>query len=98
MKFSASSSFAGKLHKADPLKKFRKQFHFPRKQGKKAIYFCGNSLGLQPKTVAAAIKQELKDWKNWPLGDTSALKIPGYITRTILSNRSQRSWVAGRKK
>lgn len=28
-----------------------------------AIYFCGNSLGLQPKDTEAAIRQELTDWK-----------------------------------
>lgn len=29
-----------------------------------AVYFCGNSLGLQPKGVQAAIQQELMDWQN----------------------------------
>ena len=29
---------------------------------KPVIYFTGNSLGLQPKGAAAALKQELDDW------------------------------------
>ncbi|MFI5154692.1 MAG: kynureninase [Chitinophagales bacterium] len=48
----------------DPLRKFRDSFYFPRAEGRDAIYFCGNSLGLQPKTVETAIKQELQDWRD----------------------------------
>ncbi|MBV6479546.1 MAG: Kynureninase [Ignavibacteria bacterium] len=48
---------------ADPLKNFRDKFFIPKdKNGKDVIYFAGNSLGLQPKTVRAYIEQELKDW------------------------------------
>lgn len=68
MPFANTITFARELDKKDPLKKFRKQFHFPFHNGKKAIYFCGNSLGLQPKGVSKAIKQELKDWKNLAVG------------------------------
>jgi kynureninase len=67
-------SFAKSLDAADPIKKFQKEFHFPKHQGKKAIYFCGNSLGLQPKTVENAIKKELDIWRQkgvegWFAGD-----------------------------
>ena len=48
----------------DPLKEYRDKFHIPRINGREAIYFCGNSLGLQPKTAKALIEQELKDWAN----------------------------------
>ncbi|MCB9170999.1 MAG: kynureninase [Flavobacteriales bacterium] len=47
---------------ADPLRTFRDRFHFPQHDGRQAIYFTGNSLGLQPKGVEAALKQELDDW------------------------------------
>ena len=76
MPFEASEKFAEKLDQKDPLKKFRKQFHFPEHKGKKAIYFCGNSLGLQPKNTAKAIKQELKDWKNLAIGGYFGAKNP----------------------
>ena len=33
--------------------------------GKKAIYFCGNSLGLQPKSARAAINFELDYWEKY---------------------------------
>ena len=48
----------------DPLAKFRAQFHIPQHEGRDCIYFCGNSLGLQPKAVEGAMAQELADWKN----------------------------------
>lgn len=48
----------------DPLAKFRAQFHIPQHEGRDCIYFCGNSLGLQPKAVEEAMAQELADWKN----------------------------------
>ncbi|MBP9926794.1 MAG: kynureninase [Cyclobacteriaceae bacterium] len=62
MKFENSLAFARKLDKQDSLKSFRKQFHLPKVKGKQAIYFTGNSLGLQPKSAKAFINQELEDW------------------------------------
>lgn len=47
----------------DPLASFRKKFHFPVLAGREALYFCGNSLGLQPKTSRAMVEQELTDWE-----------------------------------
>lgn len=76
MRFEATRAFAEKMDEKDPLKKFRKQFLFPQHKGKKAIYFCGNSLGLQPKQTAKAIKQELKDWKNLAIGGYFHAKHP----------------------
>src|SRR5580704_1293918 len=32
--------------------------------GEHMIYFCGNSLGLQPREAEEAIRQELADWRN----------------------------------
>lgn len=76
MRFQATRAFAEKMDDQDPLKKFRKQFYFPQHKGRKAIYFCGNSLGLQPKTTAKAIRQELKDWKNLAIGGYFNAKNP----------------------
>lgn len=53
------------LDKDDLLKKFRASFHYPKGLGSKAIYFCGNSLGLMPKGVQSALEQECKDWSTW---------------------------------
>lgn len=47
----------------DPLAKYRNDFHLPKDEnGNPQIYFCGNSLGLQPKQTADYLQQELKDW------------------------------------
>ncbi|MFP4597892.1 MAG: kynureninase [Persicimonas sp.] len=55
--------YAQKLDQDDPLRKFRDRFHIPTQEnGDPTIYFCGNSLGLQPKGVRADIEQELEDW------------------------------------
>jgi kynureninase len=49
----------------DPLAKYRNRFHIPASDGREQLYFCGNSLGLQPKSVAAALQQELDDWARY---------------------------------
>jgi hypothetical protein len=41
---------ATQMDAADPLAGFRELFHFPKaSDGSNALYFTGNSLGLQPK-------------------------------------------------
>ncbi|MDZ4668403.1 MAG: kynureninase [bacterium] len=62
MNFENTLTFAQELDKQDSLAHFRNEFHLLQKDGKQAIYLCGNSLGLQPKRAKAAINQELKDW------------------------------------
>jgi kynureninase len=62
MNFENSLNFARKLDKADPLKSFRQQFYLPKVNGKTALYFTGNSLGLQPKTTKSFLNEELADW------------------------------------
>lgn len=47
----------------DPLRSYRQEFYFPQHNGNDVIYLCGNSLGLQPKGVEAALKYELDHWK-----------------------------------
>ena len=47
---------------ADPLRAFRAEFLIPRHGATEQRYFCGNSLGLQPRGVRAALMQELDDW------------------------------------
>jgi kynureninase len=63
--FQATAAFAQQLDHADPLAPFKQQFHFPLHNGREVIYFCGNSLGLQPKAVAAAVETELATWRNY---------------------------------
>lgn len=62
--FESTLAYAESLDAADELKSFRSQFHIPAVNNKELIYFCGNSLGLQPKSVRAFLEQELTDWQN----------------------------------
>jgi kynureninase len=48
----------------DALRTFRNRFYIPEREGQPLIYFCGNSLGLQPKTARIAIDKELTVWQN----------------------------------
>lgn len=64
----ATLTFAQGLDLQDPLNEMRKDFYFPKHGSGEAIYFCGNSLGLQPKNTQACIEQELKDWRELGVG------------------------------
>ena len=65
MNYNISKDFAIRLDAKDSLKSYQKKFYFPlQKNGKKHIYLCGNSLGLQSKNTQDFIQQELDDWKN----------------------------------
>jgi len=65
MNFENTLAFAKQLDSQDPLVKYRNKFFIPQdKEGNEQIYFCGNSLGLQPKSAKTKIDQELEDWKN----------------------------------
>ena len=57
-----SEQYAKQLDEQDALSHFRNEFHIPEINGVQQLYFCGNSLGLQPKSTRAAITQELDDW------------------------------------
>jgi kynureninase len=56
-------SYALSLDAADPLGWLREQFFLPhRLDGSPAVYFCGHSLGLQPKRTKELLDRELEDW------------------------------------
>ena len=55
---------ARKFDEQDELSSFRNRFLIPQLNKQDSIYLCGNSLGLQPKSVAESIKIELDDWAN----------------------------------
>ncbi|WP_291869486.1 kynureninase [Maribacter sp.] len=62
MEFQNTVLFAQQLDKEDPLNKYQKEFHFPQINGKKSIYLCGNSLGLQPKETKSYVDDVMQDW------------------------------------
>lgn len=58
----ASEAHALALDADDPLRGFRDRFHIPFENGREKVYFCGNSLGLQPRAARAALETELDTW------------------------------------
>lgn len=73
IKFENTETFARLQDEKDPLAGYRDKFFIPTKSSLKTgkysndkddqlIYFAGNSLGLEPKTVKEHIDKELEDW------------------------------------
>ncbi|HXN73919.1 MAG TPA: kynureninase [Candidatus Acidoferrales bacterium] len=63
IEFNATNEFAVAQTVRDPLASFRGRFHIPKKpDGSDCVYLCGQSLGLQPKSVPEYVEQELRDW------------------------------------
>jgi len=89
MSFEKGLSFARELDRDDPLRLFRNKFHLPQKAGDTLIYFCGNSLGLQPKTVRSHIEQELLDWENLGVEGHFHGKNPWYYYHHFLKEVSE---------
>ncbi len=63
MKFENSRAFAEQLDRQDGLAYMRANFHIPcGDDGLEKIYLCGNSLGLQPKSVRLQVDEILDSW------------------------------------
>jgi kynureninase len=71
--------FALQLDEQDALKRFRDEFLIPKHNGHDAIYLCGNSLGLQPRSAKKYIQDQLNAWEDnavegWFMGNEPWLK------------------------
>ncbi len=62
MQLNNTLDSARQADRQDPLRDYRDQFIFPQHQERDCLYFCGNSLGLQPKGIRPAILRELDHW------------------------------------
>ena len=82
-----SLNFAKQLDKEDSLSNYRNLFHIPKDvHNKDLIYFCGNSLGLQPKSTKSFIDKEMKDWANLGVKGWSNAKNPWLEYHSYLTN------------
>ena len=63
--YQNTAAFAKALDEQDSLRHFRDQFLIPQKDGQEVIYFCGNSLGLQPKRTRTYLDRELQKWATY---------------------------------
>lgn len=80
MDYRPGKDFAQEMDAGDPLREYRSRFLVPKHQnGDECIYFCGNSLGLQPKTASRYVEEILKDWET--------LAVEGHF-------RASRPWMA----
>ncbi len=58
-------SYAKESDHNDALNIYREQFYIPLLNNKHAIYFLGNSLGLQPKTTQDEVLKIMEAWANF---------------------------------
>jgi kynureninase len=74
MIYQDTLQFALHLDEQDALKSYRDEFLIPKHNGLDAIYLCGNSLGLQPRSAKKYIQAQLDAWEanaveGWFIGD-----------------------------
>jgi len=65
MPYQTTLAYAQEQDRDDPLRAYRDQFYIPQHKGKDVLYFCGNSLGLQPRSAKDALAHELEHWKTY---------------------------------
>jgi kynureninase len=85
-----STSFderARALDASDALRSFRDQFHFPQKNGRPALYFCGNSLGLQPLRTQELVDTELEEWRTHGVEGHFAARHPWFSYHRIVTDQ-----------
>lgn len=96
MNYEASLSYAQEQDQVDILSSFRTRFHFPQHDGKDVVYMCGNSLGLQPKSVGYLMEQELKDWAKYGVEGHFHAQMPWFSYHQFFSDRLSK--IVGAKK
>ena len=91
MKFESNEKFAREMDAADALKHFREKFYIPEQaNGEAALYFTGNSLGLQPKSTRSYIERELKDWETFGVEGHFAASNPWMPYHELLTEQMAR--------
>ncbi|MBI5473399.1 MAG: kynureninase [Ignavibacteriae bacterium] len=91
MTFQSDQSFARQLDAADSLASYRDKFFIPKTpDGKETIYFCGNSLGLQPKSARGFVEQEMKDWERFGVDGHFHAKNPWMPYHELLTEQTAR--------
>jgi kynureninase len=89
--FRPEEQFALDADAADPLRRFRDRFHIPqRPDGRSVIYFCGHSLGLQPRGARALVEEELDAWARLGVDAHFQGKAPWYSYHELLRESGAR--------
>ena len=78
--------FARQMDREDKLADYRDRFFVPRTDdGEETLYFCGNSLGLQPKSTGDYLEAELQKWAEKGVDGHFADSDPWYSYHELLS-------------
>jgi kynureninase len=85
--FQNTLEFALESDRKDPLRAFRERFYFPQVNGKDAIYFTGNSLGLQPRSTQHYIVNELEDWATFGVEGHFHARMPWFSYQDFLTEQ-----------
>lgn len=80
--------FAREMDQKDPLKSFRDKFHFPDFMDTEMVYFTGNSLGLQPKSVGSYIQEELNAWAKYGVEGHFLAEKPWFAYHEFLTEKA----------
>ena len=88
MNFENSLEFAKALDSQDPLKAYRDSFLIPTFGKENAVYFTGNSLGLQPKNAQKYLLEELEDWANLGVEGHFAARRPWFSYHELLTEKT----------
>jgi kynureninase len=80
MNFENTLEFARTMDAQDPLRDFRDRFIFPESSAEHPVYFTGNSLGLQPKTLKPLSFRSLKTGADSEWMDIFTPNDPGILT------------------
>jgi len=85
--YKSSLEFAKEKDLNDSLRSYRERFFIPVIDGIETVYFTGNSLGLQPKTVKTYLEEELDAWKNWGVEGHFEAKKPWFAYHEFLTEK-----------
>ncbi len=88
--YKSSIEYAQEQDENDPLRAYREKFHIPVINGIETVYFTGNSLGLQPKSVKNYLDEELEAWKNWGVEGHFEAKRPWFSYHEFLTDKIAR--------
>lgn len=84
--YTNTLDFARHRDSEDSLHHFRGRFHFPQMNNNDVLYFCGNSLGLMPKTAQYALTRELEDWHKYGVEGHFLARNPWFSYHKLLTS------------
>ena len=94
--YGSEEAWALEQDAGDVLRGFRDRFVHPsRPDGRPALYFCGNSLGLQPREARDVVLEEMDAWGRLPVDGHFEKDAPWYSYHEVL--RAPMAGIVGAK-